>query len=82
MKEDKIFDALKEDIAMNKFKHKLRREEKIRNVFKGTLAVAVSLLSITGMVFAKDISRVVYENYLGTRKWCRKGYGRRIFSKC
>lgn len=66
MSKNDIMNSLKEDIAINNFRKKYKKEEKIKNVFKNALTVTVCVLSITGMVFAKEISTKIYDNFWQT----------------
>lgn len=74
MEKEKIYQNLKENIGLENFKRIDKKRQKIINTFQKTLTVSICALSITGMVFAKDISAKIYENvYNGGN-----GYGKAI----
>lgn len=66
MSKNDIINSLKEDIAISNFTQKYRKQEKIKNVAQSVLAITVCTLSITGMVFAKEISAKIYDNFWHT----------------
>lgn len=66
MSRDNILNNLKDNISVSKFRKEKARKDKIRNVLQSSLAVVLCMFSITGIVFAKDISVKVYENFWGT----------------
>lgn len=53
-----ILEDLKEKIAMSKLLEEEKMKEKVntRNVIKPMIAASVMIVSLSGMVFAKDIS--------------------------
>lgn len=68
MNKEKVLGDLKTNIAMENFKQINRRNTRIKNIFQSTLTVTICGLSITGMVFAKDISTKIYNNFFLTGK--------------
>ena len=56
MSRDNILNNLKDNISVSKFRKEKARKDKIRNVLQSSLAVVLCMFSITGIVFAKDIS--------------------------
>lgn len=55
---EEILEDLKEKIAMSKLLEEEKMKEKVntRNVIKSMIAASVMIVSLSGMVFAKDIS--------------------------
>lgn len=74
MGKEKIYENLAENISLENFKIIDKKNRRIKNILQTTLTVAICSLSITGMVFAKDISTKIYENIYGTGN----GYGKAI----
>lgn len=74
MGKEKIYENLAENIGLENFKIIDKKNRRIKNILQTTLTVAICSLSITGMVFAKDISTKIYENIYGTGN----GYGKAI----
>lgn len=66
MSRDNILNNLKDNISVSKFRKEKARKDKIKNALQSTFAVLLCTFSITGIVFAKDISVKVYENFWGT----------------
>lgn len=66
MSRDNILNNLKDNISVSKFRREKARKDKIRNVLQSTFAVVLCMFSITGIVFARDISTKVYENFFYT----------------
>ena len=63
MDKSKILDNIKYNIAVENFRETNKKQEKIKRMFQSTLMVTVCCLSLTGMVFAKDISTRIYNKY-------------------
>ena len=78
MGKDKIFEDLSNNITVEKFKKIDKRNTVIKNWVQKTLTLMVCCLSITGMVFAKNISNAIYDNLWasgnGSRKAINSGY--------
>ena len=66
MGKEKICGNLTENIGLEKFKKAERKSEKIKNFLEKTLTIVTASLSISGMVFAKNISQAIYDNVYGT----------------
>ena len=66
MGKQEIYENLAENIGLEKFKKINKKQRKIKSIITNTLTLAICALSITGMVFAKEISTKVYENFYGT----------------
>ena len=66
MRKEKIYENLVENIGLEKFKRIDRKQRKVKTIITNTFTLAICTLSITGMVFAKEISTKVYENFFGT----------------
>ena len=66
MEKENIYENLAENIGLEKFKRIDRKQRKIKSIITNTFTLAICTLSITGMVFAKEISTKVYENFFGT----------------
>ena len=65
MEKEKIYKNLAENIGLENFKIIDKKNQRMKNIFQKTLTVVISSLSITGMVFAKDISTKIYNNIYG-----------------
>ncbi len=63
MSKDKIFENLANNIGVEKFRKIDRRNNLIKNLVQKTLSLSICCLSITGMVFAKNISNIIYDNF-------------------
>lgn len=74
MEKEKIYENLIENIGLENFKKIDKRNTKIKNTLQKTLTVSVCALSITGMVFARDISTKIYDDVYGGGY----GYGKAI----
>ena len=66
MGKERIYENLAENIGLEKFKRIDKKQRKIKSIITNTFTIAICTLSITGMVFAKEISTKVYENFFGT----------------
>lgn len=66
MSRDNILNNLKDNISVSNFRREKARKDKLKNVLQSTFAVLLCTFSITGIVFARDISVKVYENFWGT----------------
>lgn len=73
MKED-MLKNVQDKIAIEKFKKTEKRKIKLESVLQNTFMFLVGSLSITGIVFATDISAKIYENKYHTGN----GFGRAI----
>lgn len=74
MGKEKIYENLAENIGLEKFKRIDKKQRKIKNIIGNMFAFVICTLSITGMVFAKEISTKVYENFF----WTGNGVGKAI----
>ncbi len=74
MGKEKIYENLANNIGLEKFKKIDKRNTKIKNTFQKSLTVSICALSITGMVFARDISTKIYDDVYGGGY----GYGKAI----
>ena len=68
MGKEKIFENLQENIAIENFRTVHKKHEKIKKIVQSTLTVMICCLSVTGIVFAKDISTKIYDNFFMTGK--------------
>ena len=68
MEKEKIFENLQENIAIENFRTVHKKHEKIKKIVQSTLTVMICCLSVTGIVFAKDISTKIYDNFFMTGK--------------
>lgn len=66
MKKEKIYENITYNISIENFKKIDKRNYMIKNILNKTLMIVMCILSITGMVFAKNISVKVYDNLYGT----------------
>lgn len=74
MEKEEIYKNLTENIGLEKFKKIDKRNTKIKNALQKTLTLSICALSITGMVFARDISTKIYDDVYGGGY----GYGKAI----
>lgn len=74
MGKENIYENLAQNIGLENFKKIDKRNTKIKNAFQKTLTVSICALSITGMVFARDISTKIYDDVYGGGY----GYGKAI----
>lgn len=63
MNKSKILENIKDNVAIDNFRKINRRHEKTKKILQNTLAVVICCLSVTGIVFAKDISNQIYNKY-------------------
>lgn len=66
MSKEKILDSLKENICIEKMKKINKRESQIKRILRSSFVVCITGLSVSGIVFAKDISTKIYENFFHT----------------
>lgn len=74
MGKENIYENLTQNIGLEKFKKINKRNTKIKNTLQKTLTVSICALSITGIVFARDISIKIYDDVYGGGY----GYGKAI----
>ena len=60
MDKSKILENIKDNIAIDNFREINRKHEKVKKMLHSSFMVTVCCLSLTGMVFAKDISTRIY----------------------
>ncbi len=68
MGKEKIFENIQENIAIENFRTIHKKHERTKKILQRTLTVMICCLSITGIVFAKDISTKLYDNFFMTGK--------------
>ena len=61
MEKEKIFENVQENIAIENFRTVHKKHEKTKKILQSTLTVMICSLSVTGIVFAKDISTKLYD---------------------
>lgn len=66
MSKEKVLNRLKNNISIENFIQIDQRNKKIKKICQSTLAIIICTLSVTGMVFAKDISTRIYNNFFLT----------------
>ena len=66
MPEKEIYNNIVSNIGLEKFKIKEKKSNKLKNISQITLTSVLCMTSLTSMVFAKDISTKIYDNYFGT----------------
>lgn len=66
MPKDDIYKRLKNSIAMDKFNKHEKIRIKRRDFINSFMSILVCLFSISGIVFANEISTKIYENYFQT----------------
>lgn len=77
MEKSKILKNLKENIAIENFREINKKSERTKKILQSTLTVTICCLSLTGMVFAKDISTKIYNKYFtgkGVETAINEGY--------
>lgn len=77
MSKSKILENIKDNIAIENFREINKRKNRIKKIIQSTLTVTICCLSITGLVFAKDISNQIYNKYFtgkGVEKAINEGY--------
>lgn len=77
MSREKILNNIKDNIAIENFRAINKKSERTKKILQSTLTVAMCSLSITGIVFAKDISNQIYNKYFtgkGVEKAINEGY--------
>lgn len=63
MDKSKIFENIKENIAIENFRETNKKYEKTKRMLQSTLMITMCCVSLTGMAFAKDISTRIYNKY-------------------
>lgn len=76
---EESWEELKEKITIANLlaDREMKKESKIRNIVKPMVAACVMMISLSGMVFAKDISNKIYNQYFtgtGVEKAMNEGY--------
>ncbi len=66
MGKEKVFGNLAENVGLEKFKKAERKNAKIKSFFEKTFTIITASLSISGMVFARNISQTIYDNVYET----------------
>jgi len=66
MSKDSILNDLKDNISIINFRKEKAKKDKIKSIVQRSFAVILCVFSITGIVFAKEISTKVYENFWET----------------
>lgn len=77
MSREKILNNIKDNIAIENFRTINKKHERTKKILQSTLTVVMCSLSITGIVFAKDISNQIYNKYFtgkGVEKAINEGY--------
>ena len=81
MNKSKILENIKDNIAIDNFREISRNQEKVKRMLQSSLMVTVCCLSLTGMVFAKDISTRIYNKFytgIGIENAINEGYIEKI----
>ena len=81
MDKSKILENIKDNIAIDNFREINRKQEKVKRMLQSSLMVTVCCLSLTGMVFAKDISTRIYNKFhtgIGVENAINEGYIEKI----
>lgn len=84
MDKTKILENIKDNIAIENFREINRKHEKVKRMLQSSLMVTVCCLSLTGMVFAKDISTRIYNKFytgIGVENAINEGYIEKIEMK-
>lgn len=78
MSKEKILNNLQEEIALENYRKKYKKTYKMKKVLKNASLSVICCLSITGIVFAKDISAQIYDNFFltgdGVKTAINEGY--------
>lgn len=77
MDKSKILENIKDNIAIDNFREINKKHEKVKRMLQSSLMVTVCCLSLTGMVFAKDISTRIYNKFytgIGVENAINEGY--------
>ena len=81
MNKSKILENIKDNIAIDNFREIDRKQKKVKKMLQSSLMVTVCCLSLTGMVFAKDISTRIYNKFhtgTGVENAINEGYIEKI----
>ena len=81
MDKSKILKNIKDNIAIDNFREINRKHEKVKKMLHSSFMVTVCCLSLTGMVFAKDISTRIYNKFFtgtGVENAINEGYIEKI----
>ena len=81
MDKSKILENIKDNIAIDNFREINRKHEKVKKMLHSSFMVTVCCLSLTGMVFAKDISTRIYNKFFtgtGVENAINEGYIEKI----
>lgn len=81
MDKSKILENIKDNIAIDNFREINRKHEKAKKMLQSSLMVTVCCLSLTGMVFAKNISTRIYNKFytgIGIENAINEGYIEKI----
>lgn len=68
MSKEKVLTNLKNNIAMENFREVNQKQNKAKKILQSTFTVIICTLSVTGIVFAKEISTKIYDNFFLTGK--------------
>ncbi len=66
MEKEKCFEKLEENMAIENFRTIYCKHKRIKKTLQSTCITIICCLSITGIVFAKDISTKIYDNFFMT----------------
>ena len=66
MEKEKCFEKLEENMAIENFRTIYCKHKRIKKTLESTCITIICCLSITGIVFAKDISTKIYDNFFMT----------------
>lgn len=66
MSRDSILNNLKDNISVSNFRKEKAIKDKIKNILQSTFTFLLCTFSITGIVFAREISIKLYDNFWGT----------------
>ena len=65
---ERILEKTKTKISISDFIKEEKKMPKKINIIKPLVATILMILSCSGMVFAKEISQKIYDNFFGTSK--------------
>lgn len=68
MSKETVLRNLQNNIAIDNFRKINKRQDKTKKILQCTLTTTLCALSVTGIVFAQDISTKIYENFFLTGK--------------
>ena len=66
MSKEDIYKRIRSNIAIDNYKEDEKNKAKVKNRLSSVIALVLCMFSVSSMVFAKDISLKIYENFFDT----------------